>query len=88
MEEQLKNLCFGVHFVQHKINKYIPYKWCKSINLANALNESLNHNVNYFIFFSKDFSKEPNFLLPIADKFDENVDGCHVVKILKAYGTY
>lgn len=67
-----------------KIQKLVavPIKFIYKLDFAKSLNNRL------LMFWSSDFKKEPNFDLPISQRFEHNIDSCFDVKFLRAFGKY
>lgn len=73
-----------------KIQKLVavPIKFIYKLDFAKSLNNRLNRNQVHLMFWSSDFKKEPNFDLPISQRFEHNIDSCFDVKFLRAFGKY
>lgn len=66
----------------------VPLKNIYKLNLAKSLNNRINRNQEHLMFWSSDYTKEPNFDLPISDQFDKSRDACFIVKLLKVFGMF
>lgn len=82
------NLFYSAILVKYKKNVIIPHNWCKTLNIAETMNEGLNRNTNHVIFYSVDMDKQGNFELPIDKILDLNEDGCYWAKIVRCFGEY
>lgn len=65
----------------------IPAAWLEHINMVECFNNVFKRHEKRVVFFSSDETKSPNFLLPIADKFDEKIDACYHAFVAKAFET-
>lgn len=79
------DLFYNVILVKYKKNIIIPSHWCKTIDIAEAINEGLNRNKNHVIFYSKELTKEANFELAVDGALDLENDGCFWAKIVKCF---
>lgn len=66
----------------------VPLRYVYKLNLAKSLNNRINRNQEHLMFWSSDFTKEPNFNLPVSDRFDKSGDACYMVKLLKVFGKF
>lgn len=64
----------------------VPIQNIYKLNLAKSLNNRINRNQQHLMFWSSDYSKAPNYDLPISDQFDKTRDACYMVKLLKVFG--
>lgn len=64
----------------------IPIKWVEKMHLAECGNGGVNSDVIVRIFCSPDKTKIPNYNLPVADVFDENIDACYFVHPNQFFG--
>lgn len=74
----------------NNIKMVIPVRWCMRLNLITSVNDRLNANKKRVIFFSPDERDEPDFRLPISEKFDKLNSGCyygHAIKLFRKYKT-
>lgn len=76
-----------------KICKYrklicVPTHYIYMFDFAKSLNNRINRNQEHLCFWSNDWSKQPKFNLPIANRFDSSVDSCFKVKLLKVFSKY
>lgn len=66
----------------------VPLRNVYKLDLAKSLNNRIIRNQEHLLFWSSDFTKEPNFNLPISGRFDKSRDACYMVKLLKVFGKY
>lgn len=66
----------------------VPLRNIYKFSLAKSLNNRINRNQEHLMFWSSDYTKEPNFSLPISDQFDKSHDACFLVKLLKVFGKF
>lgn len=77
----------GVVLIGDKTNLCIPSAWVFVIDVVRAFNSGVNRNSKKRIFFSKNLSRTPNFLLPLRSVFDSNEDGCYLAKVTRTFYT-
>lgn len=82
------DLHYACFLVKYKKNVLIPYRYCKTFDVAAAINEGLNRNRNHVIFYSTDLTREANFELPVDTELDLNADGCYWAKIVKCFSKF
>lgn len=66
----------------------IPVAWCANLNMVQIMNYGASRNVKRRVFFSSDFTKQPNFNLPLGIQFDEFNDSCYLAYFKKAFDTF
>lgn len=64
----------------------VPLKNVYKLNLAKSLNNRINRNQTHLMFWSKDVKAVPNFNMQISKRFDQNIESCFNVKLLKVFG--
>lgn len=77
---------FGVYLIESGRNILVPAKWLFRLNAPFTANNGVLTTEEHLIFYSKDASKNADFLAPIAKRFDENVDACYHGNIVKVFG--
>lgn len=78
---------FVVVIIEDGRNICIPASWIFILDIVTSHNYGLNSNKTKRIFYSKDFDKTPNFLLPLRRLFDPEEDACYLVKVKKSFKT-
>lgn len=63
----------------------IPAAWLQYINIVDSFNNVFKRHEKKIVFYSSNQSAAPNFLLPIMEKFDENIDSCYYAYVIKAF---
>lgn len=62
----------------------IPVAWCANLDMVQIMNNGTNRNVKRRVFYSSDFTKQPNFNLPLGIQFDEFNDSCYLAYFKKS----
>lgn len=66
----------------------VPLRNIYRFDYAKSLNNRINRNQTHLLYWSPDETKNPDFNLPISNRFDASTDSCFNVKLLKVFGMY
>lgn len=84
----MANIYFVAKVWKHPNIIIVPLRYVYKLDLAKSLNNRINRNQKHVVFWSEDDTKEPNFNLPVSNRFDRSKDSCLKVKILKVFSSH
>lgn len=61
-----------------------PIEWVKSFDPSDFINNGVDRENDYLVFFSENRHDKPDFSLPVKDVI--NGRGCYMVRIFKLFG--
>lgn len=66
----------------------IPVKWIYSFDIVQGLDYGISKTKSHIIFYSPKLQVQPNFRLPLRDRFENGRDGCYKAHICYLLGEY
>lgn len=76
---------FAVILVDSRKLLTIPAAWCYKIDIVKNFKEGLRQWRDKVIFYSPDFSVDPNFRLEIQSEFEKGKNACYMANILGSF---